>query len=301
MSINKFNILNDDSDEEIKNKTIEKITKTVENTNLFNKKYVNYKPKNNMYSNNYNNNHNNNNYNNHNNNNYNNHNNNNHSNNYHNNNYHSNSNNTYKNSYNKQNVLENTNNLEIQTIAFNINNKLQYPLKILGHHINDTTKWEIDDFHPITIIYEWNKLFKFLNTLSYTNGVSSFINYDMYFMKEHITPLWENPHNYHGSICSIKMDTLENTLNLINILLIHLCNNTLLINTNNSYENVNGISHTPKKICSTYSQQPLNYYLIKIWFKTNYSGILVEKFINSEIFDIIKNCSIKITPIKPEY
>ena len=288
-AINKFNILNDDSDEDtnnIKNKTIEKITKSMENTNLFNKNYTNYKLKNNMYSNNFNgsNNHLKNSYKN-----------------SYNNSYGNSNNNSYGNSNNKQNVLENANNLEIQTIAFNINNKLQCPLKILGHHINDTTKWEIDDFHPITIIYEWNKLFKFLNTLSYTDGVSSFINYDMYFMKEHITPLWENPHNKHGSICSIKMDTLENTLNLINILLIHLCNNTLLINTNNSYENVNGISHTPKKISSTYSQQPLNYYLIKIWFKTNYSGILIEKFINSEIYDIIKNCSIKITPIKPEY
>ena len=42
--------------------------------------------------------------------------------------------------------------------------------------------------------------------------------------------------------------------------------------------------------------------LIKLWFKLNYIQFgTIDKYINSEINNLIKKYSIKIKPIKPEY
>jgi hypothetical protein len=183
---------------------------------------------------------------------------------------------------------------------FDINDEIQCPLKILAHHIIDITKWDISNFHYVTTLRTWIDIPKFISALKFDSGISSILDYDLYIMKEHITPLWENAWNRNGSICSIRIDNLQEAIGLIGKLMLHMCNNSLLLNGVDSFNNVNGISFTPKKISSVSSQQ-MNYYLIKIWLRTNYYGQSPDRILCADIMAIIKKLSVKITPIKAEY
>lgn len=183
---------------------------------------------------------------------------------------------------------------------FDVTLQIQIPFKVLAHHIIDITKWDISNFHYVTTLTKWCDIPKFIATLGYERGVSTIMDYDLYIMKEHITPLWENQWNRYGSICSIRIDNLREAISLIGKLMLHMTNNSLLLNAVDSYNNINGISFTPKKISSMASQQ-MNYFLIKIWMRQNYYGTSPEKLLCADIMAIIKKLSVKITPIKAEY
>ena len=47
-------------------------------------------------------------------------------------------------------------------------------------------------------------------------------------MKNDISPLWEDVENRNGSICSIKIDSLEEAYIILKKLTYHMVNNTLL-------------------------------------------------------------------------
>ena len=240
--------------------------------------------------------------------------------------------NYYQDSSNKYHTPENqeNKNLTITNRPFDLQNTLQQPLKILAHHVIDITKWELSNFHYVTTLTKWEQIPSFCKALKYEKGVSSLVDYDLYMMKEHITPLWENQWNKNGSICSVRIDSLPDAINLIQKLVTHMANNSLLNNLNqtttiqtsfrtglignktsdnscskevniiDSFQNVNGISFTPKKI-SVLSSQQVNYYLIKIWLRVNYSNQTPEKLLCEDVFNTIRKLSVKITPIKAEY
>ena len=246
-------------------------------------------------------------------------------------------------------------NITVTNRTFDIENTLQQPLKVLAHHVIDITKWEISNFHYVTTLTKWEHIPSFCKSLKFDKGVSSLIDYDLYIMKEHITPLWENQWNKYGSICSIRIDSLPEAINLIQKLVTHMVNNSLInnfaqtsafktgmiqtkfaglrineikanelkasesnlgetnisnvkvnetktkeVNHIDSFNNVNGVSFTPKKI-SVLSSQQVNYYLIKIWLRANYSDKTPEKLLNEDVFNSVKKLSVKITPIKAEY
>jgi len=178
-----------------------------------------------------------------------------------------------------------------------LNTPLSY--RILAHH-NDDKNWDYQSYHNITTISKWVNLPQFFNTLNKISGECKYTDFDIFIMKNEIFPMWEDIENRNGSICSIKIDSLEDGFNLLKNMTYHMVNNTLLKFTPNMWQVINGISFSPKKI----DHLNLDSYcvIIKIWFKIN---ILnhgpIEKLLVDDIGNVINKYSIKIKPIKPEY
>ena len=118
-------------------------------------------------------------------------------------------------------------------------------------------------------------------------------------MKNEISPMWEDKENRNGSICSIKIDSLTEGNKIFKNLVIHMANNTLLKFNPSTWNTVNGISFSSKKLDNT-AQTYCIY--IKIWFKINILNYpSIDKLLNDDINQLIDKYSIKNKPIKPEY
>ena len=74
-------------------------------------------------------------------------------------------------------------------------------------------------------------------------------------MKDSILPLWESEDNINGGCFSYKISN-TNIVNIFKILLYKIIGNTLS-NDENTLNNINGISISPKK----------NFCIIKIWMR----------------------------------
>jgi hypothetical protein len=276
-----------------------------------NERNNNYTPNHN-HNNNYNNHNNNyNNNNNNNNNNYNNHNNhNNHNNNYNN---HNNNYNNNKNDYNnqtdddgfkqvtgkrKEKYVVECNFQEITDDLGSMNMPNFY--RVLGHH-NDDQNWDYISYQNITTLTKWDDIPKFFNTLGDAGGESKYTDFDIFIMKNDISPMWEDIENRSGSICSIKVDSLKDGYNLLKQLLIYSANNTLMNFSLESWDKINGLSFSPKKMDNLESDSSYCV-IIKIWFKNNYgNSSSIDKYMNEEINKMLKRYSIKVKSIKPEY
>jgi hypothetical protein len=119
-------------------------------------------------------------------------------------------------------------------------------------------------------------------------------------MKNEISPMWEDLDNRNGSICSVKIDSLVDGYDIFRVLLTNICNNSLLCFSSETWNTINGISFSSKKIDNIKDD---NYcVIIKLWFKLNLmmQGS-IDKHINPHINDLIKKYSIKVKAIKPEY
>ncbi len=119
-------------------------------------------------------------------------------------------------------------------------------------------------------------------------------------MKNEISPIWEDPENRNGSICSIKIDSIEEAYDILKMLTYHMVNNTLLKFSPNMWNVINGISHGPKRLIST----GMNSWcvIIKIWLKPNMTNhTQIEKIFNEEVAQHISKYSVKAKAIKPEY
>ncbi len=119
-------------------------------------------------------------------------------------------------------------------------------------------------------------------------------------MKNEISPIWEDPENRNGSICSIKIDSIEEAYDILKILTYHMVNNTLLKFSPNMWNVINGISHGPKRLISS----GMNSWcvIIKIWLKPNMTNhTQIEKIFNEEVSQQTSKYSVKAKAIKPEY
>ena len=119
-------------------------------------------------------------------------------------------------------------------------------------------------------------------------------------MKNEISPMWEDNENRNGSICSVKIDSLVDGYEIFRVLLTNICNNTLLCFSSETWNTINGISFSSKKIDNIKDD---NYcVIIKLWFKLNFivQGS-IDRHINHHINELIKKYSIKVKAIKPEY
>lgn len=186
---------------------------------------------------------------------------------------------------------------DIPNNLYELNTPLSY--RILAHH-NDDKNWDYQSYHNITTISKWINLPQFFNTLNKISGECKYTDFDIFIMKNEIFPMWEDIENRNGSICSIKIDSLEDGFNLLKNMTYHMVNNTLLKFTPNMWQVINGISFSPKKI----DHLNLDSYcvIIKIWFKINILNYgPIEKLLVDDIGNVINKYSIKIKPIKPEY
>jgi hypothetical protein len=177
--------------------------------------------------------------------------------------------------------------------------KLSNYYRVLGHH-NDDKSWDYISYYNITILNNWLDVSSFLSTLNTVKGECSLTDFDIFVMKNEISPMWEDNENRNGSICSVKIDSLVDGYEIFRVLLTNICNNTLLCFSSDTWNTINGISFSSKKIDNIKED---NYcVIIKLWFKLNFmiQGS-IDRYINPHINELIKKYSIKVKAIKPEY
>jgi hypothetical protein len=191
-------------------------------------------------------------------------------------------------------------NLELKNFTNDfLEEKLSNYYRVLGHH-NEDKSWDYISYYNITILNKWGDISSFINTLNTVKGECSYTDFDIFIMKNEISPMWEDLENRNGSICSIKIDSLKDGYEIFKKILVNICNNTLLIFSPDTWNTINGISFSPKLIDNTREENFC--VIIKLWFKLNYIQFgNIDKYINPEINNLIKKYSIKIKPIKPEY
>jgi hypothetical protein len=190
--------------------------------------------------------------------------------------------------------------LDIVEITENfMHDKLSNYYRVLGHH-NEDKSWDYISYYNITTLNTWLDISSFLHTLNSVKGECSLTDFDIFVMKNEISPMWEDNENRNGSICSVKIDSLIDGYEIFRVLLINICNNTLLCFSTETWNTINGISFSSKKIDNINDD---NYcVIIKLWFKLNLiTQGSIDKYINNHINELIKKYSIKVKAIKPEY
>lgn len=178
-------------------------------------------------------------------------------------------------------------------------NMLNY-FRVLGHHKEDQN-WDYNSYYDVTRLTKWRHISEFFNTLNIASGETKYTDFDIFIMKNEISPMWEDKENRFGSIISIKIDSLSDGYNLLKLLMIHVANNTLINFSVESWDNVNGLTFSTRKIDNMDND---NSYcvIMKIWLKQNYITINnIDKYFNSSVANIIRKYSIKIKAIRPEY
>jgi hypothetical protein len=118
------------------------------------------------------------------------------------------------------------------------------------HYQNDNI-WTLDRYQNITTLVTLKDAVLFIENLDEDIIKKSML----FFMKDSILPLWESEDNINGGCFSYKISN-TNIVNIFKILLYKIIGNTL-INDENTLNNINGISISPKK----------NFCIIKIWMR----------------------------------
>lgn len=221
-------------------------------------------------------------------------------------------NNMFKKYFNKNTMQYNTvtkykNKLADPTLVINnfTNNLLDKLLnnyyRVIAHH-NDDDNWDFSNYHPITILRKWTDISTFFNTIETAAGECKSSDFDIFIMKQNISPMWEDNENRSGCICSIKHDLQDDVYKLLHILMVNIANNTLLNFSIKNWNIVNGLSFSSKKI-NNYNLDNCNCMIIKIWFKINLVSYYnsLDKLFTPKINKLLEKYSIKIRAIKPEY
>ena len=187
-------------------------------------------------------------------------------------------------------------NLEPEMLEMSIGNYF----KVLGHH-NDDQNWDYISYHNICTLTKWKDIPQLFNTLNKSGGECKFTDFDIFIMKNDISPMWEDLENRNGSICSIKVDSLKEGYKILKELLIYTANNTLMEFSPESWDKINGLSFSPKRMDNAGSDSSFCV-IIKIWFKQNYgNNANIDKYLNPNIQELLKRYSVKVKAIKPEY
>jgi hypothetical protein len=118
------------------------------------------------------------------------------------------------------------------------------------HYQNDNI-WTLDRYQNITTLVTLKDAVLFIENLD-ENIIKKTM---LFFMKDSILPLWESEDNINGGCFSYKISN-TNIVNIFKILLYKIIGNTLSSDENTS-NNINGISISPKK----------NFCIIKIWMR----------------------------------
>jgi len=218
-------------------------------------------------------------------------------------------NNTFNNTQNNDNdfikVINKKKDIKIvveckyKTIEDNLEEiKMDNYYKVLAHH-NDDKSWDYNSYYNMTCLKTWGNMATFFNTVLTTKGECNYTDFDIFIMKNEISPMWEDKENRNGSICSIKIDSLTDGCKIFKNLVLHMGNNTLLKFNPSTWNTVNGISFSSKKLDNTAETYCV---IIKIWFKINILNYpSIDKLLNNDINKLIDKYSIKNKPIKPEY
>ena len=230
----------------------------------------------------------------------------------------------YQNHQNNKNNENNDNNVNNENNENNDNNNLPecklkqinldadfYSIKmdnyfqILAHH-NDDKSWDYNSYFNMGTLRTWGDIGGFFKSLELTSNSSnssnsscSYTDFDIFVMKNEISPMWEDIENRNGSICSIKIDSLNEGFKIFKSMVYNMSNNTLLKFSPHNWNAINGISFSSKKIENSNETFCV---IIKIWFRINilkyYS---IDKILSEYISSMISKYSIKNKSIRPEY
>jgi hypothetical protein len=179
----------------------------------------------------------------------------------------------------------------IETLKENISNYY----KVYARHIDYDKNWNnIQSFNNIETIHTWYELITSSNTfLSNLNTA----NFNLFVMKNEISPMWEDNENRHGSRTNIKIDNITECMEIFKMLLIYIANNNLLIDEYNSLNTIQGITFNPKK------KDNVNYFIIQIWYKMNFTIKYYKNnnFINKNVLNLLNKYSVYTRKQKPEF
>ena len=123
----------------------------------------------------------------------------------------------------------------------------------LWFHKNNDTNWDLASYKKISSFSKMEELFylnDMLKPIHVENGM-------FFLMRENIDPLWESKDNLSGGCLSFKIIKHE-IYGLWKNLALILVNESIL-KDEKEFNNINGISISPKKTFS----------IIKIWFRNN--------------------------------
>lgn len=178
------------------------------------------------------------------------------------------------------------------------NIKTENYFRVLAHH-NDDKSWDYNSYFNMVDLKTWGDIGTFFNSVFIAKGECNYTDFDLFVMKNEISPMWEDKENRTGSICSIKIDSLTEGSKIFKNLVIHMANNTLLKFNPSTWNTVNGISFSSKKLDNSAETYCI---IIKIWFKINILNYpSIDKLLNDDINQQIDKYSIKNKQIKPEY
>jgi len=179
--------------------------------------------------------------------------------------------------------------------------QMPFSVRVLAHHVDDKN-WDCLNYHNITTLQTWGEVPRFFNTLSIASGECKYTDFDIFMMKNEISPMWEDAANRNGSICSIKIDSIDESYNVLKLLTYHMVNNTILKFSPERWDVINGLSYVAKKM--DHIGPGVYWVIIKIWFKINILNIgygQIEKILNDDVNQLISKYSVKTKAIKPEY
>jgi len=176
--------------------------------------------------------------------------------------------------------------------------KMDNYFKVLAHH-NDDKSWDFNSYYNVCRLKTWGDMGTFFNSILTAKGECNYTDFDLFVMKNEISPMWEDKENRTGSICSIKIDSLVDGNEIFKNLVIHMGNNSLLKFNPSTWNTINGISFSSKKLDNTAETYCI---ILKIWFKINILNYpSIDKLLNDDINNQIDKYSVKNKPIKPEY
>ena len=130
-------------------------------------------------------------------------------------------------------------------------NNLKDKWIIWYHSINDN-KWDKNSYKNICnvdTLLDYQYITDTFQQDHYQNGM-------FFCMKDNIFPNWEDPDNRNGGCLSFKVPS-KNIIKEWNDLLLKIITNNLF--TSENYDEINGISISPKK----------EFNIIKLWFKNS--------------------------------
>jgi hypothetical protein len=140
--------------------------------------------------------------------------------------------------------------------------------------------WDLSSYKKICTITNVSEFWKLINNLDKTGFTSN----NLFLMKDGITPMWEDPNNREGGICSFKVD-IRQSLSVFEEFALYMICECLVGNSND----INGLSFSPKN----------GWAIIKIWNKDKNNDI--ASLLNNDIKKKYSNLSIKYKCNEPEF
>lgn len=151
---------------------------------------------------------------------------------------------------------------------------------ILWAHDISEKDWSINGYKKLCKIENVSQFWRVFNNFSKL-GVK-FMHF--FLMKDGVEPIWEDPENRNGGICSFRIE-FTNAMEIWQYLNIRLVLETLTV----VESDINGVSISPKN----------NWAIIKIWNKDCNNDL--SKTLNNDILEKYKSYSIKYKSNSPEY